>query len=62
MDKEIKIKSFFGQWKAVEKDQAVNFVSHLLEGITTTSDINKKIKMIEGRHLQGISVNELLNI
>jgi hypothetical protein len=58
----IKIKTYFGEWKTVQKDQAVNFISHMLEGITKTSDRNEKIKLIEGKHLQGITVNELLKI
>jgi len=58
----IKIKAWFGDWKEVDKEQAKRFVKHLMTGIVTTSDINKKIEMIEGKHLQGITVRELLQI
>jgi len=30
--------------------------------IKALSDINKKIEMVEGKHLQGITVRELLQI
>jgi len=58
----IKIKAWFGDWKEVDEEQAKRFVKHLMTGIVTTSDINKKIEMIEGKHLQGITVRELLQI
>lgn len=41
----IKIKAFFGNWKEVDKEQAKKFITHFMSGITTTSDINKKIAM-----------------
>jgi len=56
----IKIKAFFGNWKEVDKEQAKRFVKHLMAGIVTTSDIDEKIEIIEGKHLQGITVRELL--
>ena len=58
----IKIKAFFGNWKEVDKEQAKNFVKLFMASIVTTSDINKKIAMVEGKHLQGITVRELLGI
>ncbi len=58
----IKIKAWFGDWKEVDKEQAKRFVKHFMAGIVTTSDINKKIEMVEGKHLQGITVRELLGI
>jgi len=58
----IKIKAWFGDWKEVDKEQAKSFVKHFMAGIVTTSDIDKKIAMIEGKHLQGITVRELLGI
>ena len=33
-----------------------------MAGIVTTSNIDKKIEMVEGKHLQGIKVKELLNM
>ncbi len=58
----IKIRAFFGDWKEVDKEQSKRFVKHLMAGIVTTSDINKKIEMVEGKHLQGITVRELLQL
>jgi len=58
----IKIRAFFGDWKEVDKKQAKSFVKHFMAGIVTTSDINKKIEMVEGKHLQGITIKELLGI
>ncbi len=58
----VKIKAFFGDWKEVDKEQAKNFVKHFMAGIVITSDINKKIEMVESKHLQGITVRELLQI
>ena len=58
----IKIKAWFGDWKEVDKEQAKRFVKHFMAGIVTTSDINKKIALVEGKHLQGITVKELLNL
>ena len=58
----IKIKAWFGDWVEVDKEQAKNFIKHFMAGIVTTSDINKKIAMVEGKHLQGITVRELLGI
>ena len=58
----IKIKAFFGNWKEVDKEQAKKFITHFMSSITTTSDINKKIALVEGKHLQGITVKELLNL
>lgn len=57
----IKIKAFFGDWKEVDEEQAKRFVKYLMEGIVI-SDINKKIEIIEGKHLQGITVRELLQL
>lgn len=57
----IKIKAWFGDWKEVDKEQAKRFVKYLMEGIVI-SDINKKIEIIEGKHLQGITVRELLQL
>lgn len=56
----IKVKGFFGDWKEVNKEQAKKFVDHFMAGIVTTSNINEKIEMVEGKHLQGILVRELL--
>ena len=47
----IKIKVFFGNWKEVDKEQAKKFITHFMSGITTTSDINKKIALVEGKYL-----------
>ena len=58
----IKIRAFFGDWKEVDKEQAKNFVKHFMAGIVTTSDIKKKNEMVEGKHLQGITIRELLGI
>ena len=58
----IKIRAFFGDWKEVDKEQAKNFVKHFMTGIVTASDINKKIALVEGKYLQGITVKELLNL
>ena len=58
----IKIRAFFGNWKEVDKEQAKRFIKHFMAGIVTTSDINKKIEMVESKHLQGITVRELLQI
>jgi hypothetical protein len=55
----IKIKAWFGDWKEVDKEQAKKFVKHFIAGIVTTSDMNKKIEIVEG-HLQGITVKEVL--
>jgi len=58
----IKIRAFFGDWKEVDKEHAKRFIKHFMTGIVTTSDTDKKIKMIEGKHLQGITVRELLKL
>lgn len=58
----IKVKGFFGDWKEVNKVQAKKFVNHFIAGIVTTSSIDRKIEMVEGKHLQGIKVKELLNM
>ena len=58
----IKIRAFLGDRKEVDKEQAKRFIKHFMAGIVTTSDINKKIAMVEGKHLQGITVRELLGI
>lgn len=58
----IKIKAWFGDWVEVDREQAKKFITHFMSGITTTSDISKKIEMVEGKHLQGITVRELLQL
>ena len=58
----IKIRAFFGDWKEVDKERAKRFIKHFMAGIVSTSDIDKKIAMVEGKHLQGITVRELLGI
>ena len=58
----IKIKAWYGDWKEVDKESAKRFIKHFIEGIVTTSDANKKIEMVEGKHLQGITVRELLKL
>lgn len=58
----IKIKAWFSDWREVDKEKAKRFISYFMNSITTTSDINKKIALVEGKHLQGITVKELLNL
>lgn len=56
----IEIKGHFGDWKEVEIGEAFSFVMQLMHGITTTSDPIKKAELVDGKHLRGITVDELL--
>lgn len=56
----IEIKSHFGDWKEVEIGEAFTFVLHLMNGITTTSNPIKRAELVDGKHLRGITVDELM--
>lgn len=56
----IEIKSFFQDWKEVDKEQAKKFIKHIKSGIHNIPE-SKKDEFIEKRYLRGISVKELLN-
>lgn len=56
---EIKIKAFFGDWKEVSREQAQRFVRVLYSGMTACNH-EKKVKLIEANHLQGISFDDLM--
>lgn len=55
----IEIKSFFGDWQEVSQEKAMDYIRHMMQGITTTSDPSKKAEFIDGKHLRGITVEEL---
>lgn len=57
----IKIKAFYGEWKEVTKKQAKEFVENMMQGITTMNE-QEKMDHINKKHLQGITVQELLRI
>ena len=56
----IEIKSHFGDWKEVEIGEAFTFVLQLMNGITTTSNPIKRAELVDGKHLRGITVDELM--
>lgn len=58
----IEIRAWFGEWKEVDRSTAFRFVYHMMEGITTTSVPSKKAALIDGKHLRGITVQELLGV
>ena len=55
----IQIKSYFGNWKTVPKEQAKDFVKIMMKGMNAVPEA-KKPAIIEEKHLRGISVKELL--
>jgi hypothetical protein len=50
----IQIKSYFGGWKTVDRNHAKRFISKMIDGGCIKSKI-------EGSHLRGISLTDLLN-
>lgn len=55
----IQIKSHFGDWKTVSKEQAKDFVKTIMKGMNAVPEA-KKAEIIEEKHLHGITVKELL--
>ena len=55
----IQIKSHFGDWKTVSKEQAKDFVKTMMKGMNAVPEA-KKAEIIEEKHLRGITVKELL--
>lgn len=56
----IQIKAWYGDWRAVDRGKARAFIRHMMAGIITTSDPIKKAALLDGNHLRGITVAELL--
>ena len=56
----IEIKGFFGDWHEVDIEAARRYVSGYLSGITTTSNPRQRAAMVDGKHLRGITVRELI--
>ena len=54
----IKIKAFYGQWKEVNKEKAIEFIKTLKNGMNVGQE--KQNKIINEKHLKGITVEELL--
>lgn len=56
---EIKIRGFFGDWNTVTKEKAKSFVRMFYDNIVI-GDHDYKVRLIEQRHLSGITYNELM--
>lgn len=67
----IEIKPIYGDWKEVTKEQAKEFIEHVLSSGITCYDIKKSErkdiaipklhKYVERTYLRGITIGELLN-
>jgi len=55
----IEIKSYYGIWKPVTRDEARRFVKLMIKGFTAISSRNDKIKRINEYHLRGETVEKL---
>ena len=55
----IQIKSLFTNWHNVSEEQAIKYVTFLINNITTMNN-EKVIEYIEKNRLKGITVDELL--
>ena len=60
MNKTIKIRAYYGDWKEVDIETAQNFVKKMLPGIVTVSTFEGKAAIIDSRHLRGIPTAELM--
>ena len=58
MEEKIFIKFRFGDWHQVNRKEAKSFCKWLTERMTCPAD--KRRAVIEGRHLKGISLDELM--
>lgn len=56
---EIKVKAHFGGWHKVSKEQAKEFVKHMISGMQAVPE-TKRAALIEEKYLRGITVAELL--
>lgn len=54
----IEIKAWFGNWKEVCEEKARSFVNGMLEGMNCGRE--KGTKIINEKHLRGITVQDLL--
>lgn len=56
----IYIKSCFGDWQAVDAATAKRYIRYLYDNITRQSTPVGKSKLIDNKHLKGISMQDLL--
>lgn len=60
---EIYIKAFFGDWKKVTKEEAKKYCEYKMKyGIPAVAGKEQKIKIINEKHLKGITYEELQKI
>ena len=58
----IYIKAYFGDWKQVTKEEAEKFCDSLMSRMQKVRGIENKIKIINEKHLKGITYQELKNL
>lgn len=56
MEKIIKIRFMFGPWINTSATEAIAFAGTLYKGITNTSSPEKKLDIINKRHIQGAKI------
>ena len=58
-NKEIYIKAYYGDWIQVTKEEAKKFCDSLMSRMQAVRGIENKIKIINEKHLKGITYQEL---
>ena len=62
MADKIEIKAWFGDWHECDAEKAKAFCDHMMDGFTAISDREERIKIINEKHLRGITYEELLQL
>lgn len=55
----IYIKAYYGEWEPVSKEEAKRFCNFLMSGMQAVRGREAKIKIINERHLKGITYEQL---
>ena len=62
VNNEIYIKAYYGDWKQVTKEEAKKFCDSLMSMMTGAKNDETRIKIINEKHLKGITYEELQNL
>lgn len=57
----IQIRYFYGDWKETSRTQAERFVRRLLSNMPAVSTDTERRRIINERHLNGVTVEELID-
>lgn len=56
----IQIKSHYGDWKIVTREQAEGFIKQIISGFAAVPTKAEQMRIINEKHLRGITAEELL--